>query len=189
MWAASSYEETPSAPLQPKWSARATTLAILAIILLGGTFYFLNQQPAIRSLTTGQESSRGPANPSRAELLEALTVKVVDKRFSKADYMNGDYQDSIGIRLIYESHSDKDIRAFKGTLVFRDLFNDEIQRSELKEDRVLKAQQRINVERSLNYNQFIESNVRLRNTPLESLNIEWVPEAIVFSDGSSLAPK
>jgi hypothetical protein len=70
--------------------------------------------------------------------------------------------------------------------VFRDLFNDEIQRSELKEDRVLKAQQRINVERSLNYNQFIDSNVKLRNTTLENSRIEGVPEAIVFVDGSSL---
>lgn len=175
------------------WNNKILAAAIGSTILVGGVvYYFSNTQGAGKQSLFGQTTNQSTPtptpkpNPQQKALQDALSVDVISKGFQPAAPMNGSFQDYITIKLTYTNRTAKDIRGFKGVTIFRDLFGDEIQRSELKEDAVLKAGQTITVSRTLNYNQFMDANIKLRNTTLENLKTEWQPDTIMFSDGTTL---
>jgi len=122
----------------------------------------------------------------RLLLSQALTVTVYEKIFLPSSYEAGRYDDQTEIRVAYESHSQKDIRGFEGTLVFKDLFGDVIKKIHLKEDEPLKAGSKKRQTFFAKYNQFIDNDKLLANTQLENIHVEWQPETILFSDGSSM---
>lgn len=128
-----------------------------------------------------REKAKAAEEKQRGALLQALSVTLYDKGFT-----NVSYQDYITMKFSYENTAGKDVRGFKGTVVFKDLFGDEIKSVSLKEDNVLKAGETKRVERTLDYNQFMKDDTRLKNTTLDNLKVEWQPETIMFADGSSL---
>lgn len=128
--------------------------------------------------------ARAEEEAQRKKLLDALTVTVFDKGFQ-----NADYQDYVTIRVVYENKSGKDIRGFKGAIQFNDLFGAEIMPVNITEDEPLKAGETKRQGFTLKYNQFIDKHVKLRNTSLENMKVEWRPEAILFSDGTSMEVK
>lgn len=128
-----------------------------------------------------RERARAAAEKHREVLYGALAVTLYEKGF-----YSGDFQDYVTLRLMYENRSGKDMRAFRGTLQFNDLFGEEVQKAELKEDKILKAGETRRVDRSLPYNRFIEADRKLRSTALENLKVVWLPTTILFTDGTSL---
>ncbi len=120
----------------------------------------------------------------RQQLLDAITLTVFEKGFQ-----NADYQDYVTIRAVYENKSGKDIRAFKGTIQFNDLFGAEIMPVNIAEDTPLAAGQNRREGWTLKYNQFIDKHVKLRNTALENMKPEWKPTIILFADGTSMEVK
>lgn len=128
--------------------------------------------------------ARAEEERQRKVLLEALTLTVFDKGFQQADY-----QEYVTVKTMYENKSGKDIRGFKGSIVFNDLFGVEIMPLNISEDNPLRAGESKNTTWTLKYNQFIDKHVKLRNTALESLKIEWKPQIILFADGTSLEAK
>jgi hypothetical protein len=133
-----------------------------------------------------REKAKAEADQRRKALLDALIITVYDKGFQASDYTEGVYDDYITIELAYENHTTKDIRGFKGIVVFNDLFGDEIEKLQLKEDRIVKAGQTLKVAKTIDYNQFKDDDKKLRSTTLENMKIEWVPDTIMFTDGTSL---
>jgi hypothetical protein len=129
-----------------------------------------------------REKARGEDDEKRKALLDALTVTLYEKGFATVAY-----QDYVTLRLSYENRSGKDIRGFKGTVVFNDLFGDKIKEVTLKEDEVLRAGETRRVSRSISYNQFIAESQKLRDTQLENMHVAWVPDLIMFNDGTSMA--
>ena len=101
-------------------------------------------------------------------------------------FQNADYQNYITIRAVYENKSGKDIRAFKGTIQFNDLFGAEIMPVNISEDNPIQAGEMRREGWTLKYNQFIDKHVKLRNTELDNMKPEWRPSVILFADGSSL---
>jgi len=128
--------------------------------------------------------ARAEEEKQRRVLLDAITLTVFDKGYSE-----GEYQQYITIKTMYENKSGKDIRGFKGRVQFNDLFGVEIMPFNISEDEPLKARETKRQSWTLKYNQFIDQHVKLRNTPLESLKIEWKPQIILFADGTSLEVK
>lgn len=122
------------------------------------------------------------ADEKRKVLLAALSVTEFDKGFEHIDY-----EDYNTMKLSYENRSGKDIRGFKGVLIYNDLFGDQITALKLKEDHILKNGQTIQVSKQVDYNQFIDKDKKLRETSLDSMKIEWQPEVILFTDGTSLS--
>jgi len=121
-----------------------------------------------------------------AVLLEYLTVAVYDKGFHQADIYSGEYQDYISTKFAFENRGQRDIRAFRGTVVFRDLFGKEIYSTGLAYDEGIKAGQKKNWAGTIKYNQFEDGLVRLRSKDLPNLKVEWKPKTILFADGSAL---
>ena len=129
-----------------------------------------------------QEKAQAEEERQREQLRGVLSVTVYEKGFTKSNY-----QKYITLKLRYENTSDKDIRGFKGVVVFNDLFGDLIKRVTLKEDDVLKAKKSRRVSRTIDYNQFIDSDQSLNSKEIDNLAIRWEPDTILFADGESLS--
>lgn len=114
-------------------------------------------------------------------LREAVVVSCFDKGFQKYNY-----EDYITYKFAIQNKSDKDFRAIKGTLIFTDLFDDEITRINFKYDQPIKAGETVNWNATTDYNQFKDEDKTMRNKDLKDLKVIWNPEKIIFEDGTTL---
>jgi hypothetical protein len=117
----------------------------------------------------------------RQRLGNALTVAMYDKGFEKYDY-----QDYLTYSFAFENKTDKDIRAFKGSISIQDLFDSEIKTISLTIDDPIGVGETFKSTYTTDYNQFMDEDKRLRNKDMEDLKILWTPEKIIFKDGSTL---
>ena len=102
------------------------------------------------------------------------------------------YKVSIGF--VIENKSNKDIKAFKGKIKFKDVFGEELGTMDLIYEEGVKAGQKKNwyCEKNLivNIDDFPHipnlKRRKFRDTKLEKMEFEWEPKVIVFADGSKL---
>lgn len=121
-----------------------------------------------------------------AELTKIIMVAPFKKSFQKADWRNFEYEDKIKIAFVFKNKSKKNIKAFKGEAVFKDLFGEIIEQSNLTFDDGLEAGQEKKWYGSIKYNEFVDSMRKFRDTELENMKFEWKPKAIIFADGSKI---
>lgn len=125
------------------------------------------------------------AKKEEAERIErlgkALTVAVFDKGFQEVDYQN-----YITLQFAFENKTDKEIRAFKGVMVFADIFGQEIKSINLTYDQPIKPMGSRKWDATVDYNQFSDEDKLLASKELKDLKVTWHPEEIMFSDGSAL---
>ena len=132
------------------------------------------------------EEARQAEEAAAASMREFLTVVAYKKTFQEADYMSGIYEDCINIKFRFENKCTTDIRAFRGKVVFRDLFGEEIFTTGLTYDEGVDAGKTKTWPGSIDYNQFKDDHRKLRNTDLENMSVVWVPANILFKDGSMM---
>jgi hypothetical protein len=117
---------------------------------------------------------------------KATSVTVLEKSFHEADTSNYEYQSSFVVLLQYHNLSDRPIKAFKGGLEFYDQFGSRITGFAIEWQHPL-GPGAITTERmSYDYNQFMQGDNKLRETPLRDLKTKWEPSMVIFADGSSL---
>ena len=121
-----------------------------------------------------------------AEARKALTVAVSSMNFIPSNLRAGRYQESFSLRIALQNNTEKDMSGIKGTVVFADMFDDEIKRVALSMDEGIPAGQTIQWNGSLDYNQFKDADVKLRSTELAKMKISWEPEVYLFTDGSKM---
>lgn len=112
---------------------------------------------------------------------KTLTVALYDK-----GYFEGDYEEYLTYKVAYENKGTKDIRAIKGELLITDLFDTEIKRITMVEDNGLLAGQKMNKTYTTDYNQFMDEDTQLRSKDMEDIKVFWIPEKIIFNDGTTL---
>ena len=108
------------------------------------------------------------------------------KTFHKADYHNFEYEDKFDLAFIFENKSNKDIKAFKGTVTFKDLFGEKIRDIHLSYDEGIRAGEKKNWYGEVKHNDFMSDQRKFRDTELDNMKFEWKPKGIIFTDGSSL---
>jgi len=121
-----------------------------------------------------------------AEARQALTVAVSSMKFIPSNLRAGRYQESFSLSIALQNNTEKDMSGIKGTVVFADMFDDEIKRVTLSVDESIPAGQTIQWSGSLDYNQFRDVDVKLRSTELAKMKISWEPEVYLFTDGSKM---
>ena len=121
-----------------------------------------------------------------AELRETLTLAVYAKSFIPSNVNAGKFDEEIGLWVTYENTSSKDIRAFRGSLRFADLFGEEIDTIRLTIQDPVAAGETGEWVGVVDYNQFDSEDVRMRNTDLADMRIEWRPSGIIFADGAQI---
>ena len=112
---------------------------------------------------------------------KALTVSLFEKGFTKYDY-----QDYITYKFAFENKVDKEVKAFTGEIIFNDLFDKKISSLNLTYDDGVLANSTKKWDAQTDYNQFMDKDVKLRNKDIEDLKIVWIPEKIIYTDGSTL---
>lgn len=117
----------------------------------------------------------------RQKLGAALTVAMYDK-----GYQEQDYQKFLTYSLAFENKSNKEIRAFKGSISIQDLFDSEIKSISVTIDDQIPAGEIFKGTYTTEYNQFRDEDTRLKNKDLDNLKVVWTPEKIIFTDGSTL---
>ncbi len=114
-----------------------------------------------------------------------VLVFLVRKSFHKADLMAGDAGDRIELSLRFNSQLPRDARAFKGAIVFQDLFSEIILSVALTHESGLKAGGVALWDGGILYNQFLPSHQRLLSTLEKDLITTFNLEAVVYLDGTS----
>jgi hypothetical protein len=119
-------------------------------------------------------------------MTEALDVTVSEKGFLPADWAAG-HGDYITLLLVFDNKSGKDLEGVKGSLKFKDMFGDVVKEITVSYDEPIKAKSTSEWAAQVDYNEFMDSDVKLRNTELEKLAIEWVPDTYIYADGTTLS--
>lgn len=114
------------------------------------------------------------------ELRKSLTFVPIEKGF----YEPETYKSYITLKCAYQNTGPKDIRAFTGTLRFTDLFDKLIFESGLTVSDPIAAGAKANWSGSIEYNQFNDVQTRFKNADLKDMKTVWIPESILFADGS-----
>lgn len=128
--------------------------------------------------------AEAPPAPPRTASTNPIRITLVRKEFESADYSAGVYNDYIVITLEITNRTGKKVRAFTGILSFQDLFDRTIYSGQLTYEDGLAANGTITDRRTIRYNQFIDSHVRLRNINRQDMQTTFDVEQIIFADGS-----
>lgn len=121
-----------------------------------------------------------------AAFRQTVTVALSGTKLLPKNYNASRYSPLFQMVLAVENKGAVDIRGIKGKVIFRDLFDDEIMQLNLSLDESVKAGEKKTINGyGMEINQFIDDHVRLANTKYEDLKFEFVPEMIVFADGTT----
>ena len=113
-----------------------------------------------------------------------IAMKIIQKELHQANYsMPGD-RTAINFDLEVTNNTGKNIRAYTGVLHFKDLFDRDFKKAQLTVEDGLSAGQTTTIGRSLDYNQYIDDDVRLNEIQLKDMSVEFVTEQIIFTDGT-----
>lgn len=174
--------------LSNKHGVIISIVAIIILALIVGiasvTQDSLNQAREKASLKNSLQQG-GTSQPTIQNQGEnKVNLEVTKKGFNEADYTNGNYQDQITMELKFTNNTDKDIKGVEGTLTFYDIFDNKISATSVGYDKSIQARQSKTWESGTDYNQFIDEDIKLRNTDLENLKYKWEVTTIIYTDGS-----
>ena len=112
-------------------------------------------------------------------LRDIVIVTCIDKGFTKANY-----SEYITYTFAIENLTDRPIKAVKGGIKFTDLFDELITKVNFTYDENIPAKTIKKYEATTNYNSFDSDDNTLRGKSLENLKVSWMPEKIIFEDGT-----
>jgi hypothetical protein len=128
-----------------------------------------------------------PEEIQKASLRDSLAVRLVRKRLVPADYKSGRYEDWLGFAFEYENKTEKDVRAFTGTVVFKDIFDRPFYRLRLTVDEPLSASKTVvDTDKGIDVNKFDDDQRRLVNTEIANLKVDFEPASVLFVDGTRI---
>lgn len=114
-------------------------------------------------------------------LSEAVTVSVYKKGFYEGDF---DSQITLSFRI--ENKSYKPIKAFKGDVEFKNAFGEIIKTVSITYDKELSGKLTVGWEAGVDYNSFDSDDALFKSKTLNQLTINWIPEEVLFKDGTGL---
>jgi hypothetical protein len=121
-----------------------------------------------------------------SKIKNAITFAVVDKNFDKRDFSLGKYDSYITFDIAITNKTDKEIKAMKGPLTFYDLFGEKLYEVNYTENDPIKPGDTYETVISLEYNEFMNSHETIREKDIKDLKFEYVPDKILFQDGSEI---
>lgn len=130
--------------------------------------------------------AKAKAEAIAAQLRESINLTVFEKGFTPSRPMDGRFDDFITLNCVYENKSGKDIRAFRGQVRFTDLFGKEIFTTSMTISDPVAAGQKATWSGAIKFNQFVTEQQNLRNANLNDMKVVWLPQSVLFADGSAL---
>lgn len=121
---------------------------------------------------------------------EAITVTLVSKKMQVERGYSGIVMDeNLQVTFGYKNNSAKDVSGVKGRISINDLFGDEISAFQVSNDTTIKAGQVViwSGSRSVRFSMGGNKDRKLAELEDDKYKVVWVPQVIVFSDGTKLA--
>lgn len=115
-----------------------------------------------------------------------LTVAMTQLEYHDADWRNG-VQDGFSVAFAFQNKGDRDLAGAKGAVRFADMFDDQIKLVGLSMDEAIPVGKTVTWRGELDYNQFMDTDRKLRNTDASKLKVSWRPGTYLFADGSKMA--
>ena len=121
----------------------------------------------------------------KAKLNNVLTVTVINLSFIPKDYESYRYTDYFQLTVSYTNQSTDTLSAYKGTIIIKDAFGEEIKRVQLSNDDNLIPNRTKTLSYVTDYNQFKDRDIKLRSQNFSKLKFEWEPEQVILTNGTN----
>lgn len=116
---------------------------------------------------------------------EKVGVEIIKKGFQDIDVMARIYEAQVSMNLKFTNRTDKDIRGVEGTLTTYDIFGNKIKSINISYDKGIPKNGSKVWESGVEYNQFSNEDVKLKDTDLQDLKYKWEVSTIVYADGTT----
>jgi hypothetical protein len=126
---------------------------------------------------------------AQKHMREAVTVTLMTKKLDvEYGYGGGIIDENIKVVFGYRNTTNKDVAGVKGYVSVKDLFGDEISRFQISNDENIPAGQFVTWtgSRSVRFSFGNNKDRKLADLGGDKFKVEWVPEMIVFKDGTKL---
>jgi hypothetical protein len=120
------------------------------------------------------------------EMNSALTVTLVSLELRDESTSPLRYSDYFAVKIGLRNNSEKSLAGAKGVLVFKDMFDDELNKVRISYDDGISANESKIWSGTFNFNQFDGDEVKLATISTEKLQFEWLPTVLIFDDGSRI---
>jgi len=117
---------------------------------------------------------------------KSVTVTLIAKSQIPKDFSAGRYSDEQGLRVGIQNNSAKPMVGVAGSLKFIDVFDKEVGSVNFRISESIAPGGTYTWNGSRNYNQFMASQVAVWNLEEGKYTTHFVPEAVVFADGTKL---
>ncbi|SDF80107.1 MULTISPECIES: hypothetical protein [unclassified Duganella] len=160
-------------------------------LTIGGAIEEQNKWAAARKdEEAAQEALKKKLLAEQAEIQKQIqglvTVTVLSKTLAPSNPRAGQYGDRQEFKLGIENKGAKPILGVKGTVHFYDIFDKEQGRVGFSFDDGIEVGESKIWEGSRDYNQFMEAHKSLANLEEGKYHTKFVPEAIIFKDGTKI---
>lgn len=135
------------------------------------------ERPAVTATPSAPPESLNAPN-------KQISITLLNKNFHQADYSAGDSGDRIDFIFQFTNHLKKDIRAFTGGVVFKDLFERIILRMVITEEGGIRSGGTSQWRGGMEFNQFEEAHKRLLNVGNNDLIVEFLLKQVIYTDGT-----
>ncbi len=177
-----------------KWAVASVPallmLIVLAVLFWMGTvalFGYLGslprrtESPSTATMKEPESKGRGTSASAQQEAMRKATSVTVVSLTSH----EGSLMDYATVNFRYQNTSNKDIRAFEGSVSFHDVLGNEIASDTITVLTPVKAGQQGTMVEKL---PFVGPFSGLKGKRLDDLKTDWQPTKILFVDGTSISP-
>jgi hypothetical protein len=151
-------------------------------VLIGGCFVVRAGAPPTQHIdqTSTDEAAEFTGLP--------ISAQIVSKSYHRADQSAGEVGDSIQVAILFRNLGDRGIRAFRGRLLFADLFGDPIKLLTFTCNDEIPARDTFIWLGLLPYDPYSDTDQQLRTTDLEDVRLAMEVTDILYLDASKWEP-
>jgi hypothetical protein len=147
----------------------------------------IKQAPALEGEGSPKSSPAPETEDDNAKLLSVVDVHVSGKKLIPPDAEAGRFSAEVELTCDGQNNSDRNVRAYEGSLQVNDTLGNEIILLKLTNESTLAAHGAGRFTRYWDINQFIDSNTRLAAEEYANLRFVWTPEKVIFTDGTTVS--
>ena len=128
-----------------------------------------------------EEKARLEKEAKLKELVNAVSVEIVDKNFHEYKY-----EESISLGLIMKNTGSKNIKAFKGSVRVEDQFGKLLKLYSFTHEDPMPTGEKLETRKFWDCNKYNDDDNRIHYTEIDKLKLTWEPEHVIFEDGTEL---
>lgn len=125
-----------------------------------------------------------PPTPTAPALNALFPMKIQAKTFHAANYSVTGDQNEIQFSIDITNATGKDVKAFTGAIHFRDVFDRDIMPANFTNSDGIPAGKTLNWKGAIRFNPYIDTNVALRDAKLEDTSVVFIPDQVIYADGT-----